>query len=232
VSSPEHIDDVNCRAASDSIYVRVAEHRKASDIRIDVCPSPDRPVNLTGYLDSLAYNTVNWTKISSPAPNVVNPEKGTINTADLTGTYKYQYKLTSVCEPDSAIAYIHPLKDRFSRRINPIVVCKDEAKSRNINISQILGLDIDGGTWDYPVNAGNIVTNNLKINSSGAIIFDAYKAWQDATAAINPIKIAYSIDYKGDTEAMKFVFRYTAPAGNCIGNTVKTIEIIVTKTMF
>jgi hypothetical protein len=238
VSPRDQIDNVNCRVVSDSIYIKVADRSKASDIRIDVCPLPDRNINLTSYLDSLAHNTVSWKKISSPAPNVTNPEKGTINTAGLTGTYKYQYKMTSTCEPDSAIAYIHPLKDRFSRRINPIVVCKDEEKSRNINISHILGLDIDGGTWTYD-DSNDIIKNNLKeIPSSsgyyGAMIFDAYQAWQKAnTTGVTDFLFPAPDYYKGDAKAMKFVFHYTnTSSDSCIGNVNIDIEIIVTETMF
>jgi hypothetical protein len=234
VSSPERIDDINCRAASDSIDIRVAEQSTASDIRIDVCPSPERAIHLTSYLDSLAYNTVKWTKLSSYAPNLLNPKTGTINIAEMIGTYKYKYVMTSVCEPDSAIAYIHPLKNKLVRYIDTIVVCKDEKQSRSIQINQILGLNTQSGTWAYRDNATKRIENNLRVMPStssyyGAMIFNAYQAWEKAMDAN---ETEFSINYRGDDKAMHFVFYYSSD-DLCIGQlSNKEIVIVVTDKIF
>jgi hypothetical protein len=229
VSSPTHIGNVNCRAMSDSVYVQVTGTSKFPDIRIDLCPLPDRTIHLSSFLDSLAYNTISWTKLQIGAPDINNPSTGAVNTAGMTGTFKYGYSMTSKCGVSSAIAYIHPLKNKFQRYIDTITVCKAEERSRNININSILGFDVNGGTWTYnsPVNPDNTVASNVKTyppTSSyyGALIFDAYQAWQDATHT------DYSINYHGDATAKKFVFHYTA-TGSCLGDVNKEIVIVVTE---
>jgi hypothetical protein len=226
ISSPAYIDHINCSAASDSILIKLGESARVPDIRIDVCPLPDRTVRLSSFLDSTAYNTVAWEKIS--APNI-SPNTGEIHTGMVTGTLKYKYTMRSACGENSAIAYVHPLKNRYLRKIDTIAICKDEQRSRNIQINQILGASLSAnGHWIYDntVNPDNTVVSNVKTypassSYNGAIIFDAYQAWVDAS---NP---AYSTPYRGDTNAKMFVFRYTA-TGSCIGNLNKEIVIVVT----
>jgi hypothetical protein len=230
VSSPTHIGNVNCRAMSDSVYVKVAGAGKPADIRVDICPSPSRAIRLSSFLDTVAYNTLSWTKIQTGAPDI-NSATGEINTAGITGLSKYKYSMTSKCGTGTAIAYVYPLKNRLLRHVDTIAICKDEERSRNIHINSILGLDVNGGTWVYDnsVNPDNTVESNVKTYPStssyyGALIFDAYQAWHDATDT------DYSIDYRGDTGAKKFVFRYTA-TDSCFGNVDKEIVIVVTETM-
>jgi hypothetical protein len=85
--------------------------------------------------------------------------------------------------------------------------------------------------YGIPVNPDNTVVDNVTSafpagsKYLGALIFNAHKAWSEASPA-------YDITYKGDTEAKKFVFKYTAPTGSCVSGQSKTIVIIVTKNMF
>jgi hypothetical protein len=139
------------------------------------------------------------------------------------------YSQTSKCGISSAIAYVHPLKTSNLRYIDTIVICKDEQRSRDIQINRILGLDLD--TEDQILRVyepDNIIKQNLKpfAESSsyyGALVFDAYQAWMDETATIT---------YRGDSNAKKFVFRYTA-TGTCIGTSItKEIVIVVTEMAF
>jgi hypothetical protein len=220
----------HCRAKSDSICVRILSPAKAPDIRIDVCHLPARQINLTAFTDTLEYTTVNWVNANHAGPVILNPHAGTINSAGLTGTFKYRYSLTSKCGTHSAMAYIHPLKNSFSRKIDTIIVCREQETNRYININRISGVELSGGTWSYPVNPDNTLSSNVTTfpassNYHGAIVFNACKAWKEAS---NP---AYATNYKGDTDAKRFVFRYSA-ADSCIGNFSRDIVIIVTEKMF
>jgi hypothetical protein len=202
---------------------------KAPDIRIDVCPSPDRTMHMSNFIDSMAYNTVHWEKMSAAAPNILDPETGEINTGNVKCTCKYRYTMISTCEVHSAIVYVHPLKNRFIRKIDTIPVCKDEKRSHNIQINQIPGIDL-GGHWTYPADGNGTIASNMKTYSSsssyhGALVFDAYKAWMDATLSGHA---DYAIaNYHGDTNAKAFAFRYVAP-GSCVGDVNKNIVIVVT----
>jgi hypothetical protein len=233
VSSPANIDKVNCSASSDSVYVKVVGTGIPADIRIDVCPLPDRPIRLSSYLDSLAYNSVSWTKVGVAAPDILNTQTGEISSGGLTSTYTYRYSQTSQCGTGSAIAYVYPLKKRFQRATDTIVICKDEKRSRDIHIGHILGLNLNGGTWTYDssVNPDNTLSAYMKIfptssSYEGALVFDAYKAWENTSDA-------YKVPRSGDANAKKFVFRYIAPAGNCIETQItKNIVIIITEKAF
>ncbi|MDR0724993.1 MAG: hypothetical protein LBF59_03160, partial [Prevotellaceae bacterium] len=156
------------------------------------------------------------------APNVLNPNTGEINIAGITGTFKYKYSMTSKCGTSTAIAYIHPLKDRFLRRTDTVAVCKDELRSRNININRILGLEINGGTWSYnPALNQYLKPFPISSSYSGTLVFDAYLAWQDAAF---PTSV-----YHGDANAKKFSFTYNT-SGSCVGGVFnKEIVIVVTE---
>ncbi|MDR1594079.1 MAG: hypothetical protein LBS43_06290, partial [Prevotellaceae bacterium] len=237
VSSPINIDNAVCRAASDSILVRMIPTTKAADIRVDVCPLPVRQIHLTKFIDTLKYTTVDWEKVSSAGPDVLDPHAGTINTQGVNSTYKYKYLLMSECGTSAAVAYVHSLKDRLQRKIAPIFICKEQETSAYVNINRILGLElgieVSGVTWTYPVNPDNVVTKNLisiptSSPYSGAIVFNARAAWEDAVISGNT---AYDAGYAADPNAKKFVFRYTV-SGSCIGAVTKDIIIIVTEKMF
>jgi hypothetical protein len=200
-----------CRGFSSSkTLTRVSvDDSKVPDIRIDVCPLPDRTMRMSHFIDSMTNNTVHWEKMSAAAPNILNPKTGEIKTGKVTGTFKYKYTMTSTCGVHSAIVYVHPLKNSFIRKIDTVTVCKDEKRSRNIQINQIPGFDL-GGQWTYPADGNNTIASNMKVYSTassyhGALVFDAYQAWEDATLSGHA---DYAIaNYHGDTNAKAFVFR-------------------------
>jgi hypothetical protein len=223
------IDDV-CRGFSSTLTVTRAN--VAADVRIDVCPFPERYICLSSLLDSLDNSKIKWEKVSVAAPDIINPEKGIINTANLNSTSKYKYSV-SRCKTGSAIAYVYPIKDKFlSKRRDTIVICKDKKHSKYINLTQILGLEF-GGEWKYDnsVNPDNMLFSYVKqLTASsdyyGALIFNAHQAWEEITS------VGYSLNYKGDENAKKFVFRYSTKTNICVGDINKDITIIVTEKMF
>jgi hypothetical protein len=224
VSSPTNIDKVNCRAVSDSVYVKVVGAGKVADIRVSICPLPDRPIRLSTFLDSLSNNTVTWSAVSQGAP-AINSLTGEINSSNMKTTHKYMYSQTSKCGISSAIAYVHPLKTSNLRYIDTIVICKDEQRSRDIQINRISGLELNGGTWTY----NSELSPYIKAFSTSsiyrdALVFDAYLAWENTGDG-------YKLSYHGDGNAKKFVFHYNA-TGSCVGNIDTDIVIIVTEVAF
>jgi hypothetical protein len=232
VSTSANINNANCRAVSDSILVKIGRVVTVPDIRIDICPSPAIAIRLSSFLDSLDFTSVQWTKTYPTIPNI-NATTGEINTGDFTNaTFTYRYSQESQCDTSSAIAYVHPLKNNILRNtIDTIVVCTNQELSQHVQLNQIFGLEF-GSELTYPVNPNNIVSSNVRLFPSsgsiysGARIFNAFNAWKEAN---DP---AYDITYKGDTNAKKFVFKYTAPQGSCIEGQSRTVVIVVTENMF
>jgi hypothetical protein len=200
------------------------------DIRINICPLPERQIPLTAFIDTLEHFSAKWTTINHAAPNITDTLRGTINSKTLNAgsTYTYRYSMSSKCGSASAIAYIHAPNRRMLRKTDTVVVCSSHQSSKSIHLNQIMGLDFNG-EWKYdnPVNPDNTVKSNVKdypASSSyrGALIFNACQAWIDAPSA------DYGITYKGNMEAKQFKFLYSAP-NSCLGNHTKTLVIIVTK---
>jgi hypothetical protein len=224
VSSPASIERVNCRAASDSVYVYIIEKFVAPDIRIQVCPSPpNHTIQLTKYLDSTDYNRVKWEH-----PLITNVETGLIYDKVLykNNTYTLKYTLMSPehsgCGSTSAKVYIRTLNDRiFGKTVDTITICSALATSRFVNLNQIFGLEL-GGVWTYP-NPDNVVHDNIKEHTSpskyeGAIVFNAQKAYNEAGSVY---------DY-GSATVKKFDFVYTMPSSSCVNGT-KRVTLIVTQ---
>jgi hypothetical protein len=233
VSSPANIGSVNCRAVSDSVYVHVIDNYVAPDIRIQVCPSANRQIQLSSFADSTDYNRIHWETITSYAPNVTDPAKGLISGAfTKNATYKYKYTVEppehSGCGSTSAVAYIKTLDNRVLGKTDTVAICcKELETSKYVQINSIFGLEL-GGTFDYsiPVNPDNTVGNNINVFPSsskyaGALVFNAQKAYSEAGSGSG-----YDITYRG-INAKKFHFQYT---GSCITET-KTIVLIVTETI-
>jgi hypothetical protein len=226
---PASVAGVTCCTVSDSISIQIAKEFRAPDVRIDISPSPSRKIRLTSFLDTLDNTVVKWEKVSPFAPDI-NSVTGEINTSkiNLKSVYTYRYSMTSTCFSSSAIVYICVLNNKLIHRLDTMVICKDHIQSKSIQLNQILGAEF-GGKMEYnnTVNPDDKVANNVKTfsvssNYHGALIFNAYQAWIDATDS------RYRINYKGDANAKIFKFRYTAAAENYTGTKEKTFVIVVT----
>jgi hypothetical protein len=229
MSSPTSIGSVNCRASSDSVYVRIVDKYVAPDLRIQICPSPPaRTVQLSKYLDSTDYNRIEWEQVS-PYPIITNPETGLIQDANLykSSTYTFKYTLRSPehsgCGSSAAKVYMRVLNNRvFGRTVDTIVICSALSTSRSVNLNQISGLELGGG-WTYPNDPDNIVFNNVKefaapSKYAGAVVFNAQKAYAEANSS-------YDVSYKG-VSGKAFNFVYTA-SSSCF-NVTKRIVLVVT----
>jgi hypothetical protein len=229
VSSQAHINSVNCRAASDSVYVRIVDRFVAPDIRMQVCPSPpNRTVQLSSFMDSIDYYSILWQKVTPSSPNIQNPATGLINDGYFhkKTTYTYRYTLlppeTSGCASTSAKVYIKVLDDRILLKTDTVVICQAVDLSKSVQLNQIFGLALGGELkYDVPVNPDNTVKDNIRKHSSseysGSLTFNAQKAYHEAGAS-------YDITYRG-IAAKKFNFEYT---DSCITGT-KRIVLIVTE---
>ena len=234
VTRQGNINMVNCRASSDSIFVRVVIVAQVPDIRVHICPDPIRSVYLTSYLDSLDFTTVKWTEINSMSPHFVagtDVSTGELKTADFgsNSTYTYTYKLSSQCGTTEAKAYIKVLGNNLHQTVkDTIVICRHLELSRSIQLNQLLGIELSG-TWSYPDDPGSVILNNVDVIAApskyaGARIFNAQKAWSQATHT------NYDITYKTDSNAKQFKFRYTTST-ECGGPYVREFVIVVTDTI-
>jgi hypothetical protein len=227
VSAQGSIDAVNCRASSDSVYVRIVDRFVAPDIRIQVCPAPYvYTIQLSSYLDSTDYSGILWEEVS-PLPSFINTTTGLIqNTVFTKGTYTCKYTLSapenSGCGSTSAKVYIRTLNNRIhGKTIDTITICSALDLSRFVNLNQIFGLEL-GGSITYLNDLDGVIQNNIKTfsilsNYAGAVVFNAQKAYSEAGNS-------YDYTYKG-AAVKKFEFLYTA---SCITGT-KQVVLIVTE---
>jgi hypothetical protein len=211
---------------SDSVAVNIVKKIIMPDIRIDVCPSPLRKINLTAFIDTVDDVAFTWEKVNPFSPNI-KATTGEINTADISfkGTYTYRYSAVS-CVPSSSIAYVHVLSNRLVRKIDTIAICKERDVSHSINLNRILGLEL-GGTWSRDIASDpddavkdNITTFPTSSNYHGSMIFNGHQAWLTATDS------SYDIIYRGIT-AKRFMFKYTADVDNCV-NAEHTLVVVIT----
>jgi hypothetical protein len=229
VSSPANIGSVNCRAASDSVYVHVVDKYVAPDIRIQICPSPPkRTVQLSKYLDSTDYDRIEWEKVSS-YPVIANAETGLIQDANFhkRSTYTFKYTLRSPeysgCGESSARVYMRVLNDRvFGKTVDTITVCSALATSRSVNLNRIFGLEL-GGVWSYSDNPDNVVIDNITeftaaSKYAGAVMFNAQNAYSKAGDI-------YNKSYRGISgKAFEFVYTASSP---CV-NVTKRVVLVAT----
>jgi hypothetical protein len=191
----------------------------ASDIRVTLCPSLDRKVYLTGYLDSLSYaSTTLWTT-TGVFPTIYNASTGEIHASDFPerGTFAYYYTRYSECATSSATgkAYVYITRGKIPHRSDTVLICLDQAAA--INISAIFGLEL-GGNWNYLLDPDDIVSNNTVITPSGTVIFNGEKVFPTTNAA-------YKVTYRG-VASKGFVFEYDYSKSNCaIGS--KRITIVI-----
>jgi hypothetical protein len=226
-------DAYNCRALSRVIHLeKISSGLKVPDIRIDVCPQPDRQIHLTAFLDSVNHFDVSWQKLYPSSPALIDPRTGEISSSDMrpNAVYTYRYSFTSQCGLSSAIAYVHAIGSRKLRNTDTLTltVCRSHGHSVAMYLNAILGLDL-GGEWFYDstVNPDNTVSDNVTVFPvpsmfHGALAFNARKAWETAGTA-------YDIAYGSYTAAKKFLFRYVPdPSGNCISQP-RILKVIVTE---
>jgi hypothetical protein len=189
------------------------------DIRIELCPTPARPVYLTSYLDSLDYySAVEWSKVSASTPSFANTSTGELNSGEfiIGNTYTYRYTRRSECgnNPAVAKAYVHVPRNKIPRRLDTVLICVSVTDV--VNINSLFGLKL-GGQWHYD----NIVSANVATSPSqhvGALFFDVKTTYQQATYP------AYGVNYRGVT-GKAFVFEYDYSSSDCTNG--KTTIVIV-----
>lgn len=205
---------------SDMITINIIPKPNASDIRVQLCPIPDRDVNLSAYLDTAYLELVSW---NSSVLGVALGLDGILKTGHIQdGTYGLQYKVSNQCGDRIAKLYVSSLMSANPSTIKKkktIVVCKDFAAC--LHLQQILGIEIDGGIWNHagsPLsNPSNVLRPYVKEATSapyaGALIFDGKKAFFDGVGGTPP----------GSDQVI--VLTYTTGSTACLDN--EEIELTI-----
>ncbi|MDR1055471.1 MAG: hypothetical protein LBL90_06525 [Prevotellaceae bacterium] len=236
VSNPANIDNVNASTVSDSIFVAFKAKLRLPNIRVQLCPYPEREIQLGSYIDTVGINFLGWERMNTLIPAITTGTEtttGTIYTGDFgEGTYAYKYTGQGECDIVSAKLYITTISKTKGSYADTIVVCREIESSRHLNINQIIGIEAEGNwLFDSSINPDNVVANNIMLVQApaineGAYIFNAANAWNEATDA------GYLVQggYMGDMNAKMFRIRYTLnSANNCLQVSVKELVIIVTE---
>jgi hypothetical protein len=96
---------------------------------------------------------------------------------------------------------------------NEVKVCWHIPDAKYMQLQQLLGLDVPGGSWNFDVTLsplGNYITS---IN--GELMFNAQKAWLDGKGTL----------INGERH---FSFRYNVPGNSCVPSTWYPLTVIVT----
>jgi hypothetical protein len=134
--------------------------------------------------------------------------------------YTLKYKASSHCVTDiERKVYLHVanVKKIFAPR-DTVAVCWKYAEALQIN--QMFGVEADG-TWSTVPALTSAYINQSPSSSpyAGALVFNGKAAYADGVLPM--------ITYHGDA-ARKVEFYYTVPSGNCLGDKVYKIVIVLT----
>jgi hypothetical protein len=187
------------------------------DIRIEVCPNSSN-VNLSKYIDTVDLVSLNWSSTGAPA---IDAATGIIvKVPPTSAVYTLKYKASSHCVTDSERkVYLHVanVKKIFAPR-DTVAVCWKYAEALQIN--QMFGVEADG-TWSTVPALTSAYINQSPSSSpyAGALVFNGKAAYADGVLPM--------ITYHGDA-ARQVEFYYTVPSGNCLGDKVYKIVIVLT----
>ncbi|MDR1340151.1 MAG: hypothetical protein LBK58_08885 [Prevotellaceae bacterium] len=188
------------------------------DIRIEACPNGSN-INLSKYIDTLDLASLSWT---GPTVSAINATTGIIGSVPSTqSVYTFKYNASSHCSaPASRNVYLHVATNKkiFVPR-DTVAVCWKHAEALQIN--QMFGIEA-AGTWNTaPVLSPALV--HLSPASSpyaGALVFNGKAAYEDG--------VLTPVIYRGEP-ARQIEFYYSVPAGECFGNRVYKIVIVLTQ---
>ncbi|MDR2563839.1 MAG: GEVED domain-containing protein [Prevotellaceae bacterium] len=232
VSSLANIDLANCRASSAVLPVIVrGQSPQYQDIRLQVCTGMTGLINLSSYLDTIDFVSVQWTAESPSSPAFVNNTSnstGSLNFSDFSlGTHIYRYDITNVCGIGNGKLYLKSTsKPVVPSMLDTIVICYSIPSAAYMQLNQIIGIEANG-QWNYNSDLTPYV-NAISSPShfAGAYIFNATAAWSEVQS--NSLYASYKIVYNGDINAAAFTFRYITGAQSCFENKSRRLVLVIT----
>ena len=204
------------------------------DIRLQLCPTPARSIYLSGYLDTMHFVGVQWSRVYAHSPDFVASTATT--TGELPaggfqlGTHVYRYNIQNACAPGSGLVYIKVLTNSvIGYTPDTVVVCRSMYLSSYVQLTQMLGYELNG-VWSYDAALNPFVDASGSASQfPGSNVFDAKGAWE--ALKDNP---TYKHQYLDDANSAMFKFYYstgtyaTPPTQSCVGDMRKELVIIVT----
>lgn len=208
------------------IGVQIMQSVRHTDIRVQLCTLPDRPLNLSSYIDTLYFVSVNWTRLGpGSAATLPIGQQGEVHTGGFSyGTYKYGYEVTNTCSTDRGVLYLSiSSRPVGGSSVDTLVVCKDFAE--RINLKQLFGVEAQG-TWTYDNLLKKHIVTATSQPYAGAMFLNGSAAHRD------PDLDGFTTTYRTDTDARQFELTYTADPASCMGNKEIKIVVIITSVLF
>lgn len=140
VSNSSNITNTNCRAISDSIFVKIREDVSIKDIQVKSCSQAGTMINLSKYLYERDHDVLGiyWTKVTTYSPPISNTNEGTIEMDFGQKNHIYQYYMKNECSNGTARFYISGTESPI-KPPKQVVYCKDFAEQ--IHLNRIFGLE-------------------------------------------------------------------------------------------
>jgi hypothetical protein len=204
---------------SNAVKVTVVPTPSYPDIRIRACPDVGE-VNLAKYIDTLdGIKDIQWSHRIAGIP--VSSPDGTVSTEVLAAfrIHTLTYTVTSRCaNGQKRKVYLEILQDDFVRQLrDTVAVCYLTASALLIN--QLLGIEA-GGTWSYPKEVAQYVTESASPVHDGAVVMNGKGVYEDASIP--------SVSYRG-TPAKTVRFTYATDSKSCLNGKTFQMVIVLTK---
>ena len=216
----------NFQIASRYVHLTVYKHSPTPDIRLFVRPTQGMTVNMSAYIDTLAYpagTTIKWIAPTG-MPRFVAGTETTTGTLDVSAwsrakqLYIYKYELDA-CGLSPGKAYVQTV-DRYNRT-DSVEICSDI--SPVINLSRLFGVEdagnVAGNAWSAGADPDMAIANNMHLittgKHAGAMTFNVQAALAAATNTV------YNHPQINSRPTKRFEIKYAS------GTIIKTVWLVV-----
>jgi hypothetical protein len=178
------------------------------------CPT-STSINLSKYVDSRYYQSINWTPSSSFISGGIND--GRINNAaslNPGNTYKYEYNVISDCAAGNGNVYLTIIRDDIVYFvIDEVKICFEHAI--RINLNAMFGLEA-GGTWTTTTTgAAAYIQTITGLPFDGQSFFRGKDAWDNNIGTPNGANKEINLTY-------------TPAITSCLSGKTYNVKIILT----
>lgn len=170
------INKTGCISVSDSVLLQLKHGSMISDVRVMLCPVPERQIMLKRYIDTVNVTDIIWKKKSALSPEAIGAD-GICNSRDIVqGVHTYRYTVKNECGEQSANFFIKSIVTENMLKLPPDTVSVCYEKAGQVQVNSIIGIEANGTIELEQSSAAD--NSYISINSNGGIIYNGKKAFE------------------------------------------------------